>query len=133
MTRDREPLILIVDDDPDFLAINRHILEKAGYRVATASEPAEALQSMAAQKPDLVITDYRMPNCSGESLIKAIREDPTFRTMKILVLSSHSEEELVERLGHYGLEGYLLKGQGMQTLVERVGEIVAGGSSEADS
>jgi hypothetical protein len=39
----------------------------------------------------------------------------------------------VERLGHYGLEGYLLKGQGMQTLVDRVGEIVAGGSPEADS
>lgn len=127
--------IMVVDDSKMFRMVASAPLVEAGHQVEQV-DPAslfEVMKHLYEFSPDLVITDYRMPNCSGESLIQAIREDPTFRTMKILVLSSHSEEELVERLGHYGLEGYLLKGQGMQTLVERVGEIVAGGSPGADS
>ena len=127
--------IMVVDDSKMFRMVASAPLVEAGHQVEQV-DPAslfEVMKHLYEFSPDLVITDYRMPNCSGESLIRAIREDPTFRMMKILVLSSHSEEELVERLGHYGLEGYLLKGQGMQTLVERVGEILAGGSPGADS
>ena len=60
MTTDRSALILIVDDDYDFLEINRMILERAGYRVVTAAEPRQALVKMEAEKPDLIITDLMM-------------------------------------------------------------------------
>ena len=127
--------IMVVDDSKMFRMVASAPLVEAGHQVEQV-DPAslfEVMKHLYEFSPDLVITDYRMPNCSGETLIQAIREDPTFRTMKILVLSSHSEEALVERLGHYGLAGYLLKGQGMQTLVERVGEIIAAAPPEADS
>ena len=127
--------IMVVDDSKMFRMVASAPLVEAGHQVEQV-DPAslfDVMKHLYEFSPDLVITDYRMPNCSGESLIRAIREDPTFRLMKILVLSSHSEEELVERLGHYGLEGYLLKGQGMQTLVERVGEILPVGSLGADA
>ncbi len=127
--------IMVVDDSKMFRMVASAPLVEAGHQVEQV-DPAslfDVMKHLYEFSPDLVITDYRMPNCSGETLIRAIREDPTFRLMKILVLSSHSEEELVERLGHYGLEGYLLKGQGMQTLVERVGEILPVGSPGADA
>ena len=44
-------LILIVDDDYDFLEINRHILERAGYRVVTAGSPSQAMERVAARPP----------------------------------------------------------------------------------
>ena len=55
-----QALILIVDDDFDFLEINRIILEGAGYRVVTATNPAEAQTRIDAEAPDLVITDLMM-------------------------------------------------------------------------
>ena len=56
MTGD-QTLILIVDDDYDVLEINRFILEGAGHRVVTATNPAEARLRIDDQTPDLVITD----------------------------------------------------------------------------
>jgi len=69
-------LILIVDDDYDFLEINRHILEKAGFRVVTAVSPAQAMDRVAAEPPDLVITDLMMSEVdSGFSLSRRLRDD----------------------------------------------------------
>jgi len=82
-------LILIVDDDYDFLEINRHILEKAGFRVVTASSPAQAMERIAAETPDLVITDLMMSEVdSGFSLSRGLRDDP--RTAQVPIIMSTS-------------------------------------------
>ena len=84
-----ERLILIVDDDYDFLEINRHILEKAGFRVVTASSPAQAMERIAAETPDLVITDLMMSEVdSGFSLSRGLRDDP--RTARVPIIMSTS-------------------------------------------
>jgi CheY-like chemotaxis protein len=132
MTRDREPLILIVDDDPDFLAINRHILEKAGYRVATASEPAEALQSMAAQKPDLVITDLMMTSIdSGFSLSSAIKDDPRFAGVPVIISTSVSSKlgldfrpRTAADLQTMRIDAYFDKPLDAQRLLQKVAELL---------
>ncbi|HUK78233.1 MAG TPA: response regulator [Thermoleophilia bacterium] len=82
-------LILIVDDDYDFLEINRHILEKAGFRVATASSPAQAMERIAAETPDLVITDLMMSEVdSGFSLSRGLRDDPRTAAVPIIMSTS---------------------------------------------
>jgi CheY-like chemotaxis protein len=82
-------LILIVDDDYDFLEINRHILEKAGFRVATASSPAQAMERIATETPDLVITDLMMSEVdSGFSLSRGLRDDPHTAAVPIIMSTS---------------------------------------------
>jgi chemosensory pili system protein ChpA (sensor histidine kinase/response regulator) len=82
-------LILIVDDDYDFLEINRHILEKAGFRVATASSPAQAMERIAGERPDLVITDLMMSEVdSGFSLSRLLRDDPATAAVPIIMSTS---------------------------------------------
>ena len=82
-------LILIVDDDYDFLEINRHILERAGFRVATAASPTQAMDRVAAETPDLVITDLMMSEVdSGFSLARRLRDDP--RTAAVPIIMSPS-------------------------------------------
>ena len=82
-------LILIVDDDYDFLEINRHILEKAGFRVATASSPAQAAERISAETPDLVITDLMMSEVdSGFSLSRGLRDDPRTAAVPIIMSTS---------------------------------------------
>jgi len=84
-----ERLILIVDDDYDFLEINRHILEKAGFRVATASSPAQAMERIGAERPDLVITDLMMSEVdSGFSLSRLLRDDPATSGVPIIMSTS---------------------------------------------
>ncbi len=72
MATTKSPLILIVDDDYDFLEINRMILERAGYRVVTAAEPKQALARMEEEKPDLVITDLMMTSLDSGFFLPAL-------------------------------------------------------------
>ena len=91
MPRDKPPLVLIVDDDYDFLEINRLVLERAGYRVATAADPVQAFHRMAQQKPDLVITDLMMTSLdSGFSFARAIKQDPAYADTPVIIATSVS-------------------------------------------
>jgi twitching motility two-component system response regulator PilH len=88
---DSAAFILIVDDDFDFLELNRLILERAGYRVATAADPAQALRTMAQEKPDLVITDLMMTSLdSGFSFSRAIKEEPAYADIPVIIATSVS-------------------------------------------
>ena len=86
------PLILLIDDDPDFLDINRHVLEAAGYRVVAftdAKQALEAISSDPAEKPALIISDLMMTNLdSGFSLSKQIKEDPRFAGIPIIIATA---------------------------------------------
>ena len=84
-----QSLILIVDDDYDFLEINRRILERAGFRVATAGSPTQAMDRVAAETPDLVITDLMMSEVdSGFSLSRRLRDDPRTAAVPIIMSTS---------------------------------------------
>jgi CheY-like chemotaxis protein len=90
---DAQPLILIVDDDYDFLEINRRILEGAGYRVVCAAAPGEALEKMRTQRPDLIITDLMMTSVdSGFAFSRAVKDDPVFAGIPIIISTSVSSQ-----------------------------------------
>ena len=92
MTGD-QALILIVDDDYDFLEINRFILEGAGYRVVTATNPAEAQQRIAEQSPDLVITDLMMTSVdAGFAFSEELKSDPATAGVPIIISTSVSSQ-----------------------------------------
>ena len=89
MSQGDAALILIVDDDYDFLEINRMILERAGYRVVTAAEPKQALARMEHERPDLVITDLMMTSIdSGFYFARTIKEDPRFTGIPVIIATS---------------------------------------------
>jgi DNA-binding response OmpR family regulator len=67
--------ILLVDDDRDFLEMNRGVLEAHGYRVRCAADPRSALAAAEAERPDLVVTDLMMGRLdAGFSLARSIKE-----------------------------------------------------------
>jgi CheY-like chemotaxis protein len=92
MTGD-QALILIVDDDYDFLEINRFILEGAGYRVVTATNPDEAVQRVAEAVPDLVITDLMMTSIdAGFAFSAQLKDDPRTAGVPIIISTSVSSQ-----------------------------------------
>lgn len=116
------PLILIVDDSRAArLYIRIHLLS-AGFRVEEV-EPTSAydvLSAIDALRPTLVVLDYEMPSCNGESLLRIMREDPRFEAYRVMICSSHRDETLIRRLTNWRIAGYLLKPMRPEELVEAV-------------
>jgi DNA-binding NtrC family response regulator len=78
----RQSRVMVVDDDPETLALLREVVAKEGYEVKTAEDADTALRQLSEWQPDLVITDIHMPGMDGLALLAAIRE----RTPDILVI-----------------------------------------------
>lgn len=81
--------ILVLDDDPDILEVNRIVLQNAGYEVACFIEPAKAFEHMLRTPPDLVITDLMMGALdSGFSFVQRIRERPEFARLPVIIITA---------------------------------------------
>jgi CheY-like chemotaxis protein len=81
------PLVLVVDDNPDTLAICETSLRTAGYRTATAVSGAEALARLPELRPALVVLDLAMPGVDGFATARAIRARPETADLPILVFT----------------------------------------------
>jgi two-component system, OmpR family, response regulator len=90
---DSRPIILVVDDEQDFLDSVRLFLEAAGehdnYQIITSSNPAEVAQilRMKADRLNMIVVDMHMPECSGLDVIRWIRAHPKLEQLPILMLS----------------------------------------------
>jgi CheY-like chemotaxis protein len=80
--------LLLVDDEPDLLAVSHLILSGEGYDVHCASNGAEALERVKQRVPDLVITDWMMPLTGGAELCRHLRAQPDLARVPILVHTS---------------------------------------------
>jgi len=127
-----QALILIVDDDYDFLEINRFILEGAGYRVVTATNPAEAATRITAEAPDLVITDLMMTSIdAGFAFAAQLKSDPRTAGVPIIISTSVSSQlglnfrpDSQEDLEKMNVDAYFDKPIDAQALVDKVAELL---------
>lgn len=86
--------ILVVDDDPDFVATTARVLETAGYKVVTAANGEKALAAMRQQTPDLVLLDIMMSTVlDGLGVSEEMQSDPALKDIPILMVSSIAETE----------------------------------------
>lgn len=85
--------ILLVDDDSDYLDLNRRVLEAHGYAVDCAYDPNEALEQMHVAPPDLIVTDLMMDALdAGFSFARTIKEAPEFRATPVIILTAISRQ-----------------------------------------
>jgi PAS domain S-box-containing protein len=97
--------VLLVDDDAIELKLEMLVLEAEGFTVTTASDGKEAWEIAQRSRPDAVLTDLIMPNMNGFDLCMALRKDPKFAALPIVITSStspHIEQEdrkLAEKVG----------------------------------
>jgi len=102
-------VILIADDSPTIRKFVSFSLTMQGFEVVPASDGMEAIEKLPAHKVDLVITDLNMPNLDGFELIRSIRGNDDYREIPIIILSSLSASEDIERGMSYGANSYLVK------------------------
>jgi chemosensory pili system protein ChpA (sensor histidine kinase/response regulator) len=80
--------IIIVDDEATVIRILRRALEQAGYQVETARNGLEALEAIARQDPDVLVTDIEMPRMTGQELCQALHQQRPDRQFPIFVVTS---------------------------------------------
>jgi DNA-binding response OmpR family regulator len=87
---EKQPKILIVDDDIDFVEYAKTILESKPYRAIVAREGEEALKMALKEKPDLILLDIIMPVKDGFTAAEQLKKDERLRNIPVIMLTSFS-------------------------------------------
>lgn len=114
----QKPLILIVDDDQDILKLIGMRLRAAGYNTATANNGSEAMSAIALQRPDIVISDLRMPAMDGMALLESVHQ--THPTLPVIILTAHGSIPDAVLATQRGVFGFLTKPFDSQELLHQV-------------
>ena len=118
MTVDTKPLILLVDDEEPIIATVKTFLELSGFQVITAKNGAEALTTIAAQKPDLVVLDVLMPQLDGRETLRRLRQRNDWTPVILLTQVSGTAQRIMAI--EEGADDYLDKPFDPQELVVRI-------------
>jgi len=89
---DKQPYILVVDDDPDILDGILAVLESQPYRLQTARDGKRCLEMIEVEQPNLLILDLLMPRMDGFAVIRFLRENPEYDQLPIMVLTTVVED-----------------------------------------
>jgi two-component system OmpR family response regulator len=132
-----KPLILVVDDDENFLEIFGTKLAAAGFDVAAAKDGKEAVKKAGEAVPDLILMDIHMPHDMGTDIALEIKQNPALANLKVAFLTAlkepwpavAGEKEKIAR--ELGMEDFIEKGEDLDVIVARVQEILARGMPPA--
>src|SRR6476619_7329990 len=116
--------VLVVDDEPDIVALVAYHLAKSGYSVSTATSGTEGLAAARREKPSLIILDLMLPGLSGLEVREEVRGDTTTSGIAVLMLTARREESDGIKGLTLGADDYLTKPFSPQELVLRVGAIL---------
>jgi CheY-like chemotaxis protein len=110
--------VLFVEDDPAVAQMYKLKLELDGYQVQVAGDGEIALEMARTSLPDIIFLDLRLPKLSGLEVLEALRADPHLQAVPVVILSSYSEKELVERGAKLGALDHLIKSKTTPAMLE---------------
>ena len=124
--------IVIVDDDPDYTAAVKAILEGEQYSVIVANDRNEGLEKVKNEKPALIILDVMMSTWSdGFEMSRDLKKDPELKDIPILMLTGVESKTGIEFKSSAGdpdwlpVEGFLDKSEEPQLLIEEVRKLLS--------
>jgi two-component system alkaline phosphatase synthesis response regulator PhoP len=101
--------ILVVDDDPEIVAMLNTRLTKRGYTVSTAYDGNKAIELAKRELPDIVLLDVMMPGKSGWEVARTLKQDPVTANVKIVMVSAIGEKTNEITAPIYGADGHVDK------------------------
>ena len=113
MTRSKAPrkptTVLLIDDETLWLELIREALANESYNVITANGGEMALKKMQRKKPDLIVSDVRMPEINGFDLFEKVKSNPKFRAIPYVFMSSIDDYDARRTARQLGADDYLEK------------------------
>ena len=88
MSKEENPLALVIEDDPEQQKIFSKAVEMAGFSVEIIGDGNEAIQRLAEVIPSLIILDLHLPNVSGDEILRHIRADERLATVSVILATA---------------------------------------------
>jgi DNA-binding response OmpR family regulator len=118
------PYILVVDDEPNIVVSLEFLLKKEGYDVRVERDGEAALAAVAERRPDLILLDVMVPKRDGYDICQAIRTNPAWRGIRIIMLTAKGREVERDKGLALGADEYVTKPFSTRELVARVKEML---------
>ena len=112
--------VLAVDDIPLNLLLVQKMLSRFNFKLKTAANGQQALESIEAQKPDLLLLDLMMPIMDGFEVIRRLRANPATADIQIVILSALNSNEDVVKGFNLGANDFIMKPIIMEKLLNCV-------------
>ena len=120
-----QTLILLVEDDPDQMALGQLRLKLAGYRVRTVERAKHLSRTLREdRRPDLVLLDVMLPDGDGFDLLAKLRASPEFATLPVVMLTAKTELADIHRGLALGADGYITKPYSKTQLAEVMSRVL---------
>jgi CheY-like chemotaxis protein len=110
--------ILLVDDDQDFAQLLEFDFRKRGFEVVKAHNGEDGLVKAAAEKPNIIILDIKMPKMDGYTFVRRLKKDPDTKNLPLIVLTSY--EPMKDMFQLEGVSDYFVKSANMENLMKTV-------------
>jgi two-component system chemotaxis response regulator CheY len=119
--------IIAVDDSPTMRRIIINTLKRAGFTdVIEAHDGKDALAKMKVEKPNLVITDWNMPEMDGLTFVNTLRGMEEFKELPVLMITTRSVKEDIMEAMKAGVNNYIVKPFTPDTLKAKIDQTLAG-------
>ncbi|MBR4926909.1 MAG: phosphate regulon transcriptional regulator PhoB [Alphaproteobacteria bacterium] len=112
--------IMIVEDEAGLVTLLKYNLEKQGYETVSVMDGKEVMTTAMAEKPDLILLDWMLPNVSGIDLCREIRRSYELRNTPIIMLTARGDEADKVRGLSYGADDYMTKPYSIPELMARI-------------
>ena len=112
--------VLVIEDHPDQRDLLAIVLQREGYRVITAANGVEALEKLEVEKVQIALSDIMMPKMDGFELINRIRNNPTLKSIYLILITARIQEGDRVRGLDLGADDYITKPFSFSELLARV-------------
>jgi two-component system, chemotaxis family, chemotaxis protein CheY len=112
---------LILDDSRAMRMILRRIMHSAGFEVAEAADGRQGLDALAGGPlPDVALVDWNMPGIDGLGFVNAVRDNPDYRPMTLMMVTTEREHDQVVRALAAGAHEYIIKPFTADAIVDKL-------------
>ena len=122
--QERPPTAMVVDDSITMRKATGNLLKRLGFEVMTARDGVDALSQLHEQKPDIILLDVEMPRMDGFEFASIVRNDPGFRHLPIIMITSRTGDKHRERAMEIGVNAYLGKPYQEEELVSQMRKLM---------
>ncbi len=119
-----QPLLLIVDDDREFIEVFQEALQLKLYRVITAENGAEAVKQVRKMKPDVVLMDVDMPEKSGFEALRTLRAFKSTERIPVIIMTAHQENRFQHEAVQLGATAFMQKPLDLNHVHDQIQHII---------
>lgn len=125
--------VLVVEDDEDIRELVSYNLLKEGYQVAGVASGEDALTAVESKTPDLILLDIMLPGLDGLRVCRRLKENPTFESLPIIMLTAKGEEPDIVAGLNMGADDYITKPFSPKVLLARVQAVLRRAEAKQDA